>query len=125
VPSETDLPEDALRNLLASLAGPSIHPYPAAVHQGYSPSPHAGIDWNLFEANEHTDLDESPEQRGVALIAQGLLDRLDQLSASSMDELEERSDIEPIEGLEPVVSRLCSLLSTVSSFLKLRFSLYS
>lgn len=63
VPSETDLPEDALQNLLASLAGPSTHPYPTAVHRGYSPPHHAGINWNLFEANKHTDLqDQSPEQ---------------------------------------------------------------
>jgi hypothetical protein len=123
VPSETDLllPEAPLQNLLALLmpVGTSTDPYPMAVHpsQGFSPPHHAGIDWNLFEANEHTRLDESPEQRGVALIAQDIIDRFEQLSANSMDELEERSDVEPIDGLEPVeavVAGLHSYLSTIT-----------
>lgn len=104
VPSETDLTEDALRNLLASFAGPFALPYPMADQQGLSPPHSAGIDWHLFEANEITDLAQSAEQRGVALITQGFLERLDELSMSSMADLEERSEIDQAESQEPVVA---------------------
>ncbi|KAF8220185.1 hypothetical protein L208DRAFT_1417052, partial [Tricholoma matsutake] len=69
-----------------------------ATSQGLSPPRSSAFDWNLFEANEDTDLAQSAEQRSVALIAQGLLDRLDELSE---DELDERSEVGSTASHEP------------------------
>lgn len=101
---ESGLMDDAIRNLLAAFSGPTGDPYPQMTKSGQTP-PDYGVDWNLFEANENTDLSLSSEQEAVGLIAQGLLERLDQLSDEDLseDEVVERSDDEGEELLEPVV----------------------
>lgn len=94
--------EDATRHLLASLVGEGTDPYPQMTRDS-KPSPEYTIDWNLFEATEDTDLAHSADQEAVALIAQGLIERLDQLSLENIseDEAEERLEDEECPA-EPV-----------------------
>jgi hypothetical protein len=79
-----------------------------AICHGLSPPCSAAFDWNLFEAHEDTHLAQSAEERGVALIAQGILERLDQISMSSEDKLDERSEVDSIMSQEPVMEGLFS-----------------
>lgn len=74
-----------------------------------SPSPSStGISWNAFDANERTDLAPSHEQQSVFLIAQALLERLDDQSFGSEDENDERSD--DGQDFEPGESTVVSLM---------------
>lgn len=59
--------------------------------------PYPIADWGVFEATANTQLGRSLEEEGVALIAQSLLDRLDDLSGNESNE--ERSD--PEDGVVP------------------------
>lgn len=77
--------DNALRNLLFSLTGNSVEPYPAP----HVPGPHLGIPWNLMM--EDADIPLIAEEQGVANIATAILHRCDELPASD-DEYEERSD---------------------------------
>jgi hypothetical protein len=84
-------------NFLKSIAGLShaaIENYPEYTPgpEPLDPLPLGG--WGLFEANERTDLAMSSEQQGVALIAQSLLDRFDELSIDSADEGAEQSEVD-------------------------------
>ncbi|KAF7965797.1 hypothetical protein HWV62_41769 [Athelia sp. TMB] len=70
-----------------------------------SPSP-AQLDsiegWGLFSAGDATHLNRSGEEEGVALIAQSLLARLDELSDEETDD--ERSEEGDGECREPIIS---------------------
>jgi hypothetical protein len=93
LPSLLSLVDSATHNLLVSVAEPHTR---VAVHGPNDPeysapepelSPVEG--WGLFEANGDTDLALSLEQQGIALIAQSLLDRFDELSVGSLDDGDE------------------------------------
>lgn len=103
------LVEDATRHLLASLVGVEGDSYPQMTRDSQS-RPQLGIDWNLLEATEETELAQSADQQAVAMISQGLLERLDQLSVLdnfSEDEVDERSEDED-DPPEPVVGGMLS-----------------
>jgi hypothetical protein len=71
----------------------------------HSPPPILPIEgWGLFEVHEDTELQESLERQGVALVAQSLLDQFDELSIGSADNEEERSDINEDNVPEPTVA---------------------
>ncbi|KAG6915323.1 hypothetical protein DXG01_012129 [Tephrocybe rancida] len=90
-----DIVEDAVRHLLASLAGQDASPYPLTQTKPEETAPDLGIHWNLFEATKDTQLAPSAEQQGVALVAQGLLEQLDAMDLPSDNETsEERLDFE-------------------------------
>jgi hypothetical protein len=57
----------------------------------------------VFEANKDTDLALSLEQQGIALIAQSLLDRFDEISVGSADNEDERSAVDEDNVPEPIV----------------------
>lgn len=76
-----DFIDDALHHLLASFSGPTGDPYPQATREGTPPSD-IGINWNLFEATENTDLQPSTDVQAVAMISQAILERFDSLSDS-------------------------------------------
>ncbi|KAJ7884384.1 hypothetical protein B0H14DRAFT_2564436 [Mycena olivaceomarginata] len=71
--------DNALRNLLFSLTGNSVEPYPAP----HVPGSHLGIPWNLMM--EDADIPLIAEEQGVANIATAILHCCDELP-------EERSD---------------------------------
>ncbi|KAJ7145018.1 hypothetical protein C8R46DRAFT_1232351 [Mycena filopes] len=100
--TEADIADAGIRNLLSSLTGGVIAPYPAAVRDN-SPAPDFGIDWNLMEANNEGNLAPSADQQAVAAISQGILERFDELPRSD-DEFEERSDEEPEVVNEPHIA---------------------
>ncbi|KAK7007081.1 hypothetical protein R3P38DRAFT_3325555 [Favolaschia claudopus] len=91
-PTGSQFAEDALRNLLASLAGPSARPYPAAAYENPDSPPGVGINWNLMEANNEGELSMSADEQAVASIAGNILERFD-LPVSD-EEAEERSEDE-------------------------------
>ena len=121
--------DSGTRNLLKSIAGPSR----AAAESGgnypeHTPSPEP-LDplplggWGLFEANEITDLAMSSEQQGVALIAQSLLDRFDELSVGSADEGAEWSEIDEDEVPEPTLAgKQASLFVSTMDFTRWFFT---
>ncbi|KAJ7933221.1 hypothetical protein B0H13DRAFT_1856254 [Mycena leptocephala] len=59
--SEPQIVDDALRNLLSSFTGNSVHPYPAR----HVPSPDLGISWNLMNELD-ADIPFTAEEQGVA-----------------------------------------------------------
>jgi hypothetical protein len=61
-------------------------------------------DWGLFEAHEDTELSVSLEQQGIALIAQSLRNRFDELSIGSADEGDERSDVDEDEVIDATIA---------------------
>jgi hypothetical protein len=99
--------DSGTRNLLKSIAGPSReaagsdgnYPEHAPSPEPPDPSPLGG--WGMFKASEDTDLAMSSEQQGIALIAQSLLDRFDELSVGSADDGAERSEVDEDEVPEP------------------------
>lgn len=96
--SEGQISDNGLRNLLSSLTGNLVDPYPSP----HAPSPNLGISWNLIAMNDDTEIPLSAEQQGVANIASAILQRYDELPASD-DEWEERSDAENADMPEPLV----------------------
>ncbi|KAJ6503754.1 hypothetical protein C8R45DRAFT_924099 [Mycena sanguinolenta] len=94
--SEPALVDDGMRNLLSSLSGGSVDPYPAP----HAPDPNLGIAWNLM--TDDTDIPLSAAEQGIANIASAILHRYDEVPASD-DEFEERSDDENYSVPEPVV----------------------
>lgn len=103
------LVDDATRNLLASVAGPSFRAGSSGARgPEYAPEPApAPVEgWSMFEANEDTELAVSLEQQGVALIARSLLERFDELSVGSAEDADadERSQVDEVEVLEPTVA---------------------
>lgn len=105
MPLYLDMADSATRNLLQSLAGkrPQV-PVTAdgSPNRSHSPVENYPIDgWRVFEATENTQLDRSVAQEGVALIAQSLLYRLDDLSGDESND--ERSESEGEEIPEVVV----------------------
>ena len=107
LPSALALVDSATRNLLVSLARPytqaadSNSNHPEYTTPETEPTPIEG--WGLFEANDNTDLALSLEQQGIALIAQSLLDRFDEISVGSVDNGDERSQVDEDEVPEPIV----------------------
>lgn len=98
--------DDATRNLLQSIAGPSTH----VANSGANPPEHTDElapfpieGWGVFEANDDTDLALSVEQQGIALIAQLLLDRFDEISVESADNEDERLEVDEDDVPEPIV----------------------
>ena len=99
--------DSGTRNLLLSLSRSSrVEDANQPEHApGQATSPIEG--WGMFEANEETDLAMSLEQQGVALIAQSLLDRFDELSVGSADDDAERSVVEEDAIFEPILAGKC------------------
>jgi hypothetical protein len=114
LPTVLALVDSATRNLLVSLAQPYARVADSGSnHPEYStpepePSPIEG--WGLFEANDDTDLALSSEQHGIALIAQSLLDRFDEISVGSVDNGDERSEVDEDEVPEPILQGMCMLV---------------
>ncbi|KAK7032978.1 hypothetical protein R3P38DRAFT_3313080 [Favolaschia claudopus] len=101
VASESPYVTDGLRNLLASLAGRDVRPYPDAAYQNPASPPGVGINWNLMEANAEGELSMSADEQAVAFIAGNILERFD-LPVSD-DELEEHSEDDSQSEEEPEV----------------------
>ncbi|KAF7971706.1 hypothetical protein HWV62_20057 [Athelia sp. TMB] len=97
--------DSATRNLLQSMVGkrPQVpEAGDSSSNCSHSPIDNYPIDgWGVFEATQNTRLNQSAEQEGVALIAQSLLDRLDDLSGNESNN--ERSDSEGEDIPEVVV----------------------
>ncbi|KAK6985105.1 hypothetical protein R3P38DRAFT_2805837 [Favolaschia claudopus] len=91
-PTDSELAEDGLRNLLASLAGSGTLPYPAASYENPESPPGVGINWNLMEIHNEGNLAMSADEQAVALIASNILERFN-LPVSD-EEPEERSEEE-------------------------------
>jgi hypothetical protein len=98
--------DSGTRNLLKSLTGssPSCADDSDTNHPERAPDSFPVEGWGLFEANEETNLALSLEQQGIALIAQSLLDRFDELSVRSADDGAERSEDDEDEVPEPTFS---------------------
>lgn len=94
--ADSIIAEDAMRNLLASLAGNTVDPYPSP----HVPPPNTGISWNLLDVYEDTEIPLTAEQQAVAHIAGAILQRYDDLPSD--DEQEERSDDEDHGVEEPI-----------------------
>lgn len=93
--------DDAMRELLASLAGQPNNSEATDTPPAASSNI---INWNLFEGTQDTDLDLSPEQEAVSRIAQGILERFDEVLDNSEDEDAERTDDDEQSIQEPIVS---------------------
>jgi hypothetical protein len=94
-PSYLALADSGTRALLQSIAAGVITgnrgdqvSEPAPPSPDLAPIPK----WGLFEVHGDTDLALSAEEQGIALIAQSLLDRFDEMSVGSEDDEVERSD---------------------------------
>ncbi|KAH9948702.1 hypothetical protein B0H21DRAFT_890351 [Amylocystis lapponica] len=99
-----DMIEDAVRHLLGSMAGHS-QPPPVVQSRPRSP-PVSQLNWGLFEATEHQDLEAPPDRRAVQSISEALLEYLDNDMVNSDDEEVERSDAEDMDNgdhMEPPV----------------------
>ncbi|KAG6887038.1 hypothetical protein C0992_001119, partial [Termitomyces sp. T32_za158] len=90
----SDILDNGLRHFLASFSGlDGTSLYPSAGTQSNNTVPDSGINWNLFEAREETQLAPSAMQQGVALTAQALLEQLNNTEMHSDDDsYAERSD---------------------------------
>ncbi|KAK7027831.1 hypothetical protein R3P38DRAFT_3315357 [Favolaschia claudopus] len=113
LPTESQVSEDALRNLLASLSGPGIRPYPETAYEHPESPPGVGINWNLMEINNEGELAMSADEQAVALIAGNILERFD-LPVSD-EEPEERSDSETESLREPEVNDVPKLAESEHS----------
>lgn len=106
-PVEMTLVDSATRALLESMMGtPSRSQGVEVPPPSRSPSP-SFLDpiygWGVLSASDATQLDRSAEEEGVALIAQSLLARFEELSNEASDD--ERSEAEDEEDPpEPTVS---------------------
>jgi hypothetical protein len=106
LPTDLAMVDSATRNLLTSLAGPYSRVAEDSSNRTErtpEPAPIPIEGWGLFEANEDTDLALSLEQQGIALIAQSLLDRFDEISVGSADNEDERSAVDEDNVPEPIV----------------------
>lgn len=64
--------------------------------------------WGQFTVNENTELAQSAEEEGIALIAKSLLDRFEELSGDESEQ--ERSEVDEEETDEPIVTGTSSSL---------------
>ncbi|KAL6306470.1 hypothetical protein BKA93DRAFT_840752 [Sparassis latifolia] len=100
---ELELVDDAMRNLLRSMAQPETINAPefgANSIPRTPPSPIPSFNWHLFEATEDTMLLPSAEQEQLADLAQQLQDYIDGISLASDDDIVERSDSGHDSGCE-------------------------
>lgn len=112
LPPYLDMADSATRNLLQSMAGkrPQVpEAGDSSSNRSHSPIDNYPIDgWGVFEATQNTWLNQSAEQEGVALIAQSLLDRLDDLSGNESNNKRSDSEGEDIpEVVVPSASYYC------------------
>jgi len=110
LPTALEMVDRATRNLLASLTESSSRTADrSASHDEDAPEP-APVPiegWGAYQANEDTDLALSLEQQGIALVAQSVLDRLDEISVGSADGDDERSAVDEDDVPEPIVPGEC------------------
>lgn len=102
-----------MESLLRSLAGEPTPDGPPT-HRATSSPAASFIDWKLLEDTGTANLELSPEEQAIAQIAQGILERFNQVLDDSDDEECERSDTEEVEMGEPTVSGE-SMQSTVDN----------
>lgn len=103
--------DNATRNLLRSMAGSAADSYDLNATDTAPLSP-TFLDpiygWGQFTVNENTELAQSAEQEGVALIAKSLLDRFEELSGDESER--EWSEVDEEEIDEPIVTGTSSSL---------------
>lgn len=108
-----NLVDSGTKNLLQSLAGvkPTAPSPPTSPSDDFLHNPIT--DWGVFAATENTYLNRSQEDEGIALLAQSLLDRLDDLSIDGSSGERSDEDDTPVYGDTPPGQS--TLLGSISS----------